>query len=86
MNDSVCRLLISGTWNELNRSIFSVKNHNPGNLVFQHVPIKEKNNNPYKNTRLEEINRRRKGMIIDTLTSVDIDEIVKCGGFILKKN
>ena len=58
--------------------------HNPKNLIFQHLPIKEKIKNPYKNNRFEEINRMRNGIIIDTLTSVDIIEIVKCGGVILE--
>ena len=33
---------------------------------------------------MEEINRLRNGIIVDTLTSVDIVEIVKCGGLILE--
>ena len=84
MSDAICVLFNSGRWNELNRSAFlSVKYHNPENLIFQHLPIKEKIENPYKNNRLEDINRMRNGIIIDTLTSVDIVEIVKCGGVIL---
>ena len=85
MNDAICSLFNSGRWNELNRSAFlTVKNHNPPNLIFQHLPIKEMIENPYKNNRLEEINRMRNGIIIDTLTSVDIVEIVKYGGIILE--
>ena len=85
MNDAICSLFNSDRWNELNRSAFlTVKNHNPPNLIFQHLPIKEKFENPYKNNRLEEINRMRNGIIIDTLTSVDIVEIVKYGGIILE--
>ena len=85
MNDVICTLFNSGRWNELNRSAFlTVKYHNPENLIFQHLPIKEKIENPYKNKRLEEINRMRNGIIIDNLTSLDIVEIVKCGGVILE--
>ena len=85
MNESICTLFNSGRWNELNRSAFlTIKYHNPENLIFQHLPVKEKIENPYKNNRLEEINRMRNGIIIDTLTSVDIVEIVKCGGVILE--
>ena len=85
MNESICTLFNSGRWNELNRSAFlTIKYHNPENLIFQHLPIKEKIEKPYKNNRLEEINRMRNGIIIDTLTSVDIVEIVKCGGVILE--
>ena len=85
MNESICTLFNSGRWNELNRSAFlTVKCHNPENLIFQHLPVKEKIENPYKNNRLEEINRMRKGIIIDSLTIVDIVEIIKCGGIILE--
>ena len=83
MSESICTLFNSGKWNELNRSAFLTnKYHNHENLVFQHLPIKEKVKNPYKNNRLEEIIRMKNGIIVDTLTSVDIVEIVKCGGVI----
>ena len=85
MSDAVCTLFNSGRWNELNRCAFlTVNYHNPENLIFQHLPVKEKIENPCKNNRLEEINRMRNGIIIDTLTSVDIVEFVKCGGIILE--
>ena len=85
MNDSICTLFNTGRWNELDRSAFlTVKYHNPENLIFQHLPLKEKIENPYKNNRLEEINGMRIGIIIDTLTSIDIVEIVKYGGIILE--
>ena len=85
MNDSICTLFNNGRWNELNISAFlTVKYHNPPNLIFQHLPIKEKIENPYKNNRLEEINRMRNGIFIDTLTSIDIVEIVKYGDIILE--
>ena len=41
--------------------------------------MREKVFNPSKNNRLEEINRSRKGIIIDALKSVGIVEIVKSG-------
>ena len=79
MSDAVCSLFNSGRWNELNRSAFlTVEYHNPENLKFQHLPVKEKIENSYKNKRFEEINRMRNGIIIDTLTNVDIVEIVIC--------
>ena len=84
MSDAICTLFNSGRWPELNRSaVLTVKYHNPHNLIVQHLLIKEKIENPYKNNRLEEINRMRNAIIIDTLTSIDIVEIVKCGGVIL---
>ena len=58
-------------------AIFRIKYHNPPNLIFQHLPVKEK----VKNV---EVNRLRNGYIIDTLTSVDIFEIVKIGGKVIE--
>ena len=58
MNNAVCELFKSGGWDELNTSAFlTVKYHNPENLMFQHIPIKEKVKNSYKNNRIKEINR-----------------------------
>ena len=85
MNESICSLFNSGTWNGLNRSaLLTVKYNNPENLVFQHLPVSETIENPYQNNRLEEINRMKNGIIIYTLTSVDIVKIVKYGGIILE--
>ena len=85
MSESICILFNSGIWNELNRCAFlTVKSHKPENLVFQHLPVKEKLKNPYKNNRLEEIKGMRSGLILDTLTAVDIVEEVRCGGVILE--
>ena len=85
MSDAVCSLFNVRRRNELTRSVFlTVKNHNSENLVFQHLPVNEKIKNPYKNNRLEEGNRFRNSIVVDTLTSVDIVEIVKCGGNILE--
>ena len=56
LNESICSLLNSGRWNELNRSAFlMVKYHNSENLVFQHLPMKEKNKNPYKTIDLRKL-------------------------------
>ena len=85
LSNSVCTFFNSGRWNELNRPAFSVvKNHNPENSIFQHLPRKERIINPHKNNRLETINRRRKGLLIDSLTSVEIVELVKCEGVLLE--
>ena len=46
--------------------------------------MKEEIINPYKNNKLEEINRIEHGIVIDTLTSVDSAEINKYSGFILE--
>ena len=85
MNESIRCSFISGRLNELNRCAFlTLKYHKPENLVFHYLPVKEKIENLYKSNRLKEINRMRNGIIIDTLTSVDIVEVVKCGGVILE--
>ena len=54
-------------------AIIIIKYHNPPHLIFQHLPVEEK-------VEKTEVNRMRNGYIIDTLTSVDIFEIVKIGG------
>ena len=85
MNESICSLYNSGRSNGLAKSAFlTVNYHNPESFVFQQLPVKGKIKNPYKNNRFEEINRVRSGIIIDFLTNVDIVEIVKYGGIILK--
>ena len=58
-------------------AILTIKYYNPPNLIYQHLPVKEK----VKNI---EVNRMRNGYIIDTLTSVDICEIVKIGGRVIQ--
>ena len=58
-------------------AILRIKYYNPPNLIFQHLPVKEK-------VEKIEINRMRNGYIIDTLTSVDICEIVKIGGRVIE--
>ena len=58
-------------------AILKIKYYNPKNLIVQHLPIKERVNKT-------EINRMRNGYIIDTLTSVDIQEIIKIGGKVVE--
>ena len=53
-------------------AILNIKYFNPKNLIVQHLPVKEKE-------KKIQINRMRNGYIIDTLASVDIQEIVKIG-------
>ena len=66
----------NGNFNQ-GSAILKIKNYKPKNLNVQHLPIKEKE-------KKIEINRMRNGYIIDTLKSVDIQEIVKIGGKIIK--
>ena len=58
-------------------AILTIKNYNPPNPIFQHLPVKEK-------VKKVEVNRMRNGYINDTLTSVDIQEIVKIGGKVIE--
>ena len=55
-------------------AILRIKNYNPPDLMFQHLPVKVKK---------IEVKRMRNGYIIDTLTSVDNQEIVKMGGKVI---
>ena len=49
MSEIICSLFNSARWNEFKRSaLLSVIYHNPENLVFQHLHVKEKNKNPNK--------------------------------------
>ena len=60
---STCSLFKCGRWNQLNRSGFLiVKYHNPEKLIFQHLPTKKLNENPYKNNRFQVFNRKRNGI------------------------
>ena len=58
-------------------AILRSKFYNPPNLIFQHLPIKEK----VKNI---EVNGIRNGFVLDTFISVDIQEIVKIGGKVIE--
>ena len=54
-------------------AILKVNYYNPRDIIFQHLPVKERVNKI-------EVNRMRNGNIIDTLKSVDIKEIIRIGG------
>ena len=58
-------------------AILRIKYYNPPNVIFRHLPLKEK-------VEKIEVNRMRNGYIIDTLTLVDICEIVKMGGKVIR--
>ena len=58
-------------------AILTIKYYNPPDLIFLHLPIREK-------VKKIEVNRMRNGFIIDTLTSVDIQEIVEIGGEVIE--
>ena len=75
MNDIYVEAFNNQTFNEDGdeSAILTIKYYNPPDLIFQHLPVKEK-------VKKIEVNRMRNGYIIDTLTSVDIQEIIKLGG------
>ena len=79
MNDIYVEAFNNQTFNEDGdeSAILTIKYYNPPNLRFQHLPVKEK-------VKKIEVNRMRNGSIIDTLTSVDIQEIVKIGGRVIE--
>ena len=79
MNDVYVEAFNNQSFNENGdeSAILTKKYHNPHDLIFQHLPIKEK-------VKKVEVNRMRNGYIIDTLTSVDICEIVKIGGKVVE--
>ena len=72
MNDVYVKAFNDQTFNEDSdeSAILTIKYYNPPNLIFQHLPVKEK-------VEKVKVDRMRTGCIIDTLTSVDIQEIVK---------
>ena len=76
MNNEIVEKFNNQTFNQ-GSAILKIKYYNPKNLIVQHIPIKEKE-------KKIEINRMRNGYIIDILTSVDIQEIVKIGGRVEK--
>ena len=58
-------------------ALLKIKYYNPRDLIVQQLPVK-------KRERKIENNRMRNGYIIDTLTSVDIQEIDKIGGKVIE--
>ena len=79
MNDVYVEAFNNQSFNEDGdeSAILTIKYYNPPDLIFQHLPVKEK-------VKKIEVNRMRNGYINDTLTSVDIQEIVKIGGRVIQ--
>ena len=76
MNKFLVHNFNNGNFNQ-GSAILKVKYYNPKNLIVQHIPVKEKKGKI-------EINRMGNGYIVDTLTSVDIQEIIKIGGKVIQ--
>ena len=75
MNDAFVEAFNNQTFNQHGKEIafLKMKNYSSPNLIFEHFPVKEQ----VKNI---EVNRMRNGYIIDTLTKVEIQEIIKIRG------
>ena len=59
-------------------AMLRMKYYNPPDLIFQHIPVKQKVNKI-------ETKRMRNGYILDTLTSIVFCEIVKIGEKVIEK-
>ena len=79
MNDNYVEAFNIQTFNQngTENAILIIKHYNPLNLIFQHLPGKEK-------VKSIEVNRMRNGYILMFLTNVDIQEIVKKGGRLIQ--
>ena len=79
MNDVYVEAFNNQTFNQGSdeSAILTIKYYNPPDLLFQHLPIKEKVENL-------EVNRMKNGYIIDTLTSNDIQKIVEISGKLIE--
>ena len=76
MNDELVEKYNNQTFTQ-GSAILKITYYNPKLLIVQHLPVKERERNI-------EIIRMRNGYIVDTLTSVDIQEIVKIGGKVIE--
>ena len=76
MNDELVEKFINGNFNR-GSAILKIKYYKPRNLIVQHLPVIEEE-------KKTEINWKRNGYVIDYLTSVDIQEIVKIGGKVIE--
>ena len=75
MNDEIVNQFNTKTFTK--SAILKIKYYNPVDIVLQHIPVKEEVNKI-------EVNRLRNGYIVDVLTSVDIQEIVRIGGKVIE--
>ena len=83
-SDRLCELFNKGDWKSLNKSgFFKVRYYNSKEIIFQHMSVKENVFNDRKN-RCEEIIRFRNGDITQHVTSLDIEEVFRSGGYIVK--
>ena len=83
-SEYLCELFINGEWKNLTPTgFFKMSYHNPIEIVLQHTSVKENVFNDRKN-RSEEFNRFKNCDITQHLTSMDVEEVVRSGGYIVK--
>ena len=78
MNEELVEKFNTGKFNQ-GSAILKIGFFNPKNLFVQHLPVNER-------AKKIQINRMRNGYIIETLTSVDFQEIVKIRGKAIQIN
>ena len=76
INDELVEKFNTGNFTK-GSAFLKINYYNPKNLINQHLPVKERE-------KKIEINHMRNCYIIDTLTSVGIQEIVKIGGKVIE--
>ena len=76
MNDDIVNKFNSGYFTQ-GSAILKTKYYNPKNLIVQYLTVKQR-------AKKIEIYRMRNGYIVDVLTSVDIQEIVKIDGKVIE--
>ena len=76
MNEELVNKFNKQTFTQGSATVKS-KYYNPKTIIVQHLPVKDRENKI-------EINRFWNGYIIDTLTSVDIQKVVKIGGKVIQ--
>ena len=76
MNDALVEKFNTGNFTQRS-AILKFKHYKPKTLNFQHLPVKERE-------KQIEINRMPSYYLIDTLNSVDIQEIVRIGGKVIE--
>ena len=83
-NDGLYTLFKNGDWKRLNISrFFKVKNYKSKEIIFQHMSGKENAFNNRKK-RYEETIRFRNCDVTQHPTSVDIEGVVRSGGYIVE--
>ena len=76
MNNEIVKKFNTGNFTQ-GSAVLRINFYNPKNLIVQRLPVKERENKTG-------INSMRNGYILDPLTSVDIQQIIKIGGILIE--